>query len=411
MGAQPRESLERKLLGALFHDRGAWSKIRDKLDDKWFEASPYARKLLELTDEFYAKDAEARRVDAEVLIQQIELRLNPKHREIASTLVREIAAGSYSAENIVSLVYEIKRRHVGAVLANALLNAGEVPDTKIAEYLDEYQSLAPDTEEDEGDDSFNDVSVADILHRTMNRESLIKLAPKTLNEYIDGGALRGHHVVIMARPETGKTAFAVTLIFSCILQGLKVVYFGNEDPISQVIQRAMCCVTGMSKWQLEQDPEKADALLKKRGWGNAIFVPLNPGTPREIDQWMEKTAADVGIVDQLRNIHVKADSQVVQLETAGKAVRQIGQRRDALMISFTQAGISAAGKLVLDMGDVADSKTGLPAQADLMIGMGMNAEYEQTGMRMFSLPKNKLSGKHVHFPVRLRADISRIESA
>ncbi len=55
------------------------------------------------------------------------------------------------------------------------------------------------------------------------------------------------------------------------------------------------------------------------------------------------------------------------------------------------------------------SNTGIPAQADLMIGIGVTKEYEENGLRMLSLPKNKLSGRHVHFPLRLSNQISRLE--
>ena len=83
---------------------------------------------------------------------------------------------------------------------------------------------------------------------------------------------------------------------------------------------------------------------------------------------------------------------------------------NVLAISVTQAGDSADNKAVLDMGDVDYSNTGIPAQADVMIGVGVTAELEAENRRMFSLPKNKISGDHSSFPVNVLPHLSRVTS-
>ena len=67
-------------------------------------------------------------------------------------------------------------------------------------------------------------------------------------------------------------------------------------------------------------------------------------------------------------------------------------------MSVTQAGESAQNKLVLSMGDVEWSNTGIPGAADLMIGIGLDDEYLSTDKRMLSIPKNKVNGRHGAFP-------------
>ena len=49
------------------------------------------------------------------------------------------------------------------------------------------------------------------------------------------------------------------------------------------------------------------------------------------------------------------------------------------------------------MSDVDSSKTGIPASADLMIGIGGDAVMKSNGTLGISLPKNKLSGLHDRF--------------
>ena len=80
------------------------------------------------------------------------------------------------------------------------------------------------------------------------------------------------------------------------------------------------------------------------------------------------------------------------------------------MLSVTQGADSCRNKLILDTGDVDSSNVGIPAQADVMIGIGMDATMEAEGTRMLSMPKNKISGNHDAFPVRINPQLSRITS-
>jgi hypothetical protein len=62
------------------------------------------------------------------------------------------------------------------------------------------------------------------------------------------------------------------------------------------------------------------------------------------------------------------------------------------------------------MGDVDSSNTGIPAQADVMIGIGMSREDELNNRRVISLPKNKPGGNHDAFPVQVDLTKSRVFS-
>lgn len=404
-------SLERNLLSTFLKSRDAWDKIRDKISDSAFEQSPYTSKLLGLMDEFYNKDKSATRIDVPVILKQAEMRVaNVKHKDTLVQLIKELDESDVSVDNVVDLALEIKRKEIGEKLGLAILNGQDV-DAQ-AKLMSEYEELLAATsfEETEENEDYNNMSVQSIINASLDPEALIKLAPKALNDRLDGGALRGHHITFFARPEAGKTAAMMTMLHGFILQNLNVIYFGNEDPIFQVMQRGMSCVTGMTKQQIVADPARAEALLARRSWSKARFIPLTPGSPWEIEKYVKKYRPDVIIVDQIRNILVKAGTKVEQLEEAAKAIRQIGKKHSCLVVSVTQAGDSASNKLVLEMNDVDFSNTGIPSQADVMIGMGFNQEYDKQGMRMFSLPKNKLSGSHEHFQVRIMTQISRIES-
>ena len=79
-----------------------------------------------------------------------------------------------------------------------------------------------------------------------------------------------------------------------------------------------------------------------------------------------------------------------------------------LVISVTQAGDSATGKVYLDISDVDSSKTGLPASADLMVGLGADEAMKANGLIGFSLCKNKMSGDHAKFTCSINYSTSVI---
>ena len=68
-------------------------------------------------------------------------------------------------------------------------------------------------------------------------------------------------MIVFARPETGKTAFWVSLVSSpdgFAEQGAKVHAFINEEPAVRTQMRAISCNTGMTKEQIIDDIEIAN---------------------------------------------------------------------------------------------------------------------------------------------------------
>ena len=88
-------------------------------------------------------------------------------------------------------------------------------------------------------------------------------------------------------------------------------------------------------------------------------------------------------------------------------MRNIAKQDNVLMISVTQAADSARNKLVLDSGDVDSSNVGIPAQADLLLGIGLDEAAKAEGIRWLSLIKNKIGGVEDHFPVKINTMLSR----
>lgn len=397
-------SIERKLLAACIKSREAFEKIEDGIDKKL--SLPIAELILDSCREYYARDGTAKYVDVDYILEHITTVFdNQKKAKEYQEFVLEINALDVSVVNIVSIIQAAKRKEAGHRLAAALAN-----DSKdVSSLIEEYSALNEQGESEDASEIYHNLSIEESVSTILNKDNLIKLPTRALNEAIDGGAMAGNHIVIYARPETGKTALCISCLRAFAYQELDGIYFGNEDPIRSVILRAQCGFSGLTKEQIRDRPHEAQKLLDATGFRHVRFIPLNPGTPQEIIKYIKLYKPKWIIIDQIRNLYVRSDTRVNQLEASATAVRNIANRYNLLAISITQAGDSADQKLVLSMGDIDFSNTGIPAQSDVMIGMGVNADFEEKGQRMISLPKNKLGGVHTHFPVRINQFISRIE--
>jgi replicative DNA helicase len=246
------------------------------------------------------------------------------------------------------------------------------------------------------------------LLESFSTENLIRVAPPSLNRRLNGGVLRGHHIIVVAYPETGKTLISVTMLAGFVAQGLKVLYIGNEDPIKSVILRFVSCLTGYTAGQIAISPHESLAIARNRGYDNAVFAGLSGGTLANIRSLISKHRPDVLIVDQIRNITSDAENRTLQLEAVARAMRNYAREFEMVSVSITQGADSARGKLQLDMGDVDGSNVGIPGTADVMVMLGMNADYEANENRMITLAKNKVSGDHDFWPVSINRDLSRI---
>ena len=149
----------------------------------------------------------------------------------------------------------------------------------------------------------------------------------------------------------------------------------------------------MPKEAIQNKPALAQERARANGIKNIRVQPLCPGTPGEIKYFVKSEKPDFIVVNQIRNLHVRAGTRTEQLERAATEMRNIGKKYGVLAISVTQAGDSATDKLILDQGDIDGSNTGIPSQGDVILGVGVNAQYEKTDMRHLSTCKNKVGAR------------------
>lgn len=401
---------ERNLLASCIKSRSAHSAVSAHILQE--DMTEQGHILMEHIGDYYDSDTAAQSVDPELLKRGVERALsNPKHVEMFTNLIDSFANTEVSAGNVVRDFLEVKRDVAGSRLAQAIAAKGDAAE--IADLVDDYQKWCAATnisEEEEEDEVLNGLGVESLINDNFDEAKLIKVFPRKLNEKLGGGLLPGHHVVVFARPEMGKTALVLNAIAGFLKQGKRVLYIGNEEPITDTCMRIVCRLSGMTKFDVVSNPTKAQEVATQEGYDNLFMASLAPGTPRRIEELVVQYEADVLVVDQLRNLNMREDNFTQQLEKAARAVRAIGKRHGCLVLSVTQAGDSATGKAVLDMGDVDSSNTGIPAQADVMIGLGATAEDERNGRRVISLPKNKPGNNHDFFPVVIETPLSKFRS-
>lgn len=330
-----------------------------------------------------------------------------KHKDMFRTLCTTLGEFEVSTANVVEDLIETKKEVVSNKLANALLTKDGVD-----ELLLEYDKLCNTTslEDEEKPEIRQGLSVEDLVATGFTEDNLITIMPESLNDRLEGGVKPGHHIVLFARPEMGKTMMTIEMMAGFLAQGLKVLYIGNEDPIDDINMRVVNRLSGMTKLEVLNQPGKADALAREAGYESLLLYSAAPGTPREITRLLEEHRPHVLVLDQLRNLNMSDDNYVLALEKAAKQARQWAKRYSCVVVSVTQAGDSADGKNTLDLGDVDFSNTGIPAQADVMVGLGASDQLKARSEICISLPKNKVSGRHEYFSVLAQPQLSKLSS-
>ena len=412
MAHEPSSVLLLQTLTAALRKRAAFEIIQKY--GKAEKENKYYQVIYDLIRKYYDRDLEADKVDPEVLKGMIpeEIR-NPKHAAQLVSIVED-AINNEADTSVDNLEYLVIQSRLGLTkdkLAVALANRDSKAESALMEELQTLQKITSLEGLDSlGLEEYPIDSVEDLILKSYDVKNLIRIWPASLAKRIGGGLLPGNHVVIYATPNKGKSAMVVTISASIANKGWKVLIVGNEEPAAQYWLRFIQALTGKTKDEVLANFHECKQAAMDKGLGNIVIVTAAPGSKSQIENLIEKYRPNCLVIDQLRNIDVgKSESKTNQLEAAATFARNMAIKHHLVAISVTQAGDSARNKAILDMGDVDYSNTGIPAQADLMIGIGGTEEQEASGIRVISLPKNKLTAIHDSWPVRLNVPLSRYQ--
>lgn len=398
------------LLAAVASSRKAYERVQRHISAS--DLSPPGKFWWELIVQWYSADPEARAVDRALLAERGEGSLpNPKHKELLLSYWRGLPDVP-SAYNVAQCALEVKRRnaeleYAAAVAENAPLEKRQKLFNAVSEWLS--RTTLESRELDEANDD------ATMLSTTACRNR-IALAPTLLTERTAGGAVPGDHIVLFGRPEAGKSLFAVNMAAGFLRSGHKVLYIGNEENVYKTRQRILCSLIGGTAAQIEARPQEALDLARKRGYGLLDTRQGHPGSVPQIAEIVEATRPAVVVLDQIRNLEtggLERASMTHRLEHVAIEVRNMLAKYKVIGVSVSQAGDKTERHgqeppAWLTMSDVDSSRTGLPAQADLLLGIGADSNMRSRNERAISICKNKLSHTHDGFVVTVDLLRSRV---
>jgi len=399
--------MESRILAACLKSRKAWESLKDSVGTA--ELAPDTTLLLGLITDYYTTDSAANSVDTELLVPKLSRKVQNKSQlELLKNFL--LNPPETSPENVLQELNSMRRNDAGLRLAVALQRESEDLNT-IKSLLGKYSDLigsASSTGSSEDEDIRHKFAVTDLLEKSFDPKGLIPILPKRLNDMLGGGCRPGHHILVFGPTEIAKTLIVLNMLAGWAVSDIPCLYVGNEDPVEDLMMRYINRLTLMPKHEVLKDPAKAQSLLERRKYENVIFAPLAPGNFDTIQRLVTKFQPRVVVLDQLRNIDVDSDNRTQALEKAATEARNLAKRNKLLVVSVSQAADSASGKRILNRGDVDSSNVGIPGQVDLMLGVGATEEDEKMNVRYLSFPKNKVSGNHDGFPIRIDPMLSRV---
>lgn len=362
--------------------------------------SPTGQELYAAISAFYERDSDAAFADLDLVGESLYAQ-HSKNEAAFRPLLERVRETEVSEENLTDVLLRqaerAKRFKVAELLANDKSKPEEI-DAELAELNRLREGIL------EEDSTVGRLPLTDLFNE--NPRPFALLTPN-MDVLCKGGAEAQTHLVLFARPESGKTACALTLCRrNAQEKGHRVMYVTNEDPDRAIQRRAICNWTNKTEEQLLSRPhEQVEEWLNNNGWQNMIFVSGDHQRMSSIEALVRKYQPNVLVVDQIRNM-AGDSSMTVKLDEVGRGMRRLAKLYDMLCVSITQAGESGTDKLHLDAEDIEWSNTGLQGSADILLGVGMRLENRFTlGM---NITKNKTGGGHGSWNVRLNHRTSRI---
>ena len=222
-------------------------------------------------------------------------------------------------------------------------------------------------------------------------------------------------MIVMARPECGKTTFLVSMIAGpdgFAAQGAKVLYLGNEERTTRTKLRAIQSYSGMTREEIAEDPDLAMSQYFAIQ-DNIVMKDVQEWDLDRISSYCHVIKPDVLIIDQADKVSVNGNYTATheRLRELYRQLRELGKRHDCAVIGVSQASAEAEGKTRVDFSMAENSKTGKAAECDVFCGIGrhsgQNEDSDPDNTRFVTISKNKISGFHGTIPVVIEPEIGR----
>lgn len=290
--------------------------------------------------------------------------------------------------------------HVIEVHSMSKINliSNQVVEGSMATGITEIKNLMAEYDEAVGnmssvDDLICNVALAELL--ALEKEGGVKWNLQFLTDKF--GLLRprtlGH---IIARPDGGKTSFALHLIAYIAWQmkqmGKTLLFMNNEEDIRRVRLRLYSAMTGWAKDYIETHVKAAEEKFILKG-GDTIKMVGEVDHINKVEALIHEVKPYVVVVDQGPKVNYPNPklSEVERKQKLYARFRQMSLQYDCIFITIGQADSNAEGRQWIGLNNLDGSKVGIPGELDWCLGIGKSNEpgYEYT--RYLNIAKNKLS--------------------
>ena len=327
-----------------------------------------------------------------------------------SELVDELRNEEEPNQNVIGDIIESLHRrnmaHKIAVMATDIYNGKSEDFNKIKHLLDNPQII----EESNGEAVTSNVDeLLDLIDVTTKWNFNLQ----SLHEQVSGIG-EGNLAIFFARPETGKTAFWVSLVANeggFASQGAKEVALINEEPAVRTQMRLINAHTGMTRDEIKENTSQASELWSQINTNIKLLDTVDWNLD-DVNKYLETHKTDILIIDQLDKVNVsgtfaRTDEKLRAIYTGA---RELAKRHNICVIALSQASADGHNKLNLSFDMMENSKTGKAAEADLIIGIGKR----ETGnpnepMRQLNISKNKINGVHAEVNAFINPELSRYD--
>lgn len=335
-------------------------------------------------------------------------------KNAVADVIEEIGDSNEVSHDVASdYLKTLWTRHIGHKIANIGVELREGN----ADALQRLEQLLENTRTGIMPNDFGDPTTKDIeeLLSMTSDDARWKFPIETLSRHVYGIG-PGEFGVIFALPETGKSAFVVSMCCApggFCQQGAKVLYLGNEEETRRTMLRAMQCWAGMTRAEITQDPRKAKTKFSAIE-DRIDMKDIQDWDMSKIESFIDAYKPDVVVIDQADKVHVKGtfSASHERLRELYRSLRELAKRYQCALLTVSQASADAKGRTRLSPFDMEGSKIGKAAETDLIIGIGKHEagdvdDSEPDTTRYLTVSKNKLSGWHGTIICNIQPEVSR----
>ena len=317
---------------------------------------------------------------------------SPKDKDFYVGVFDNLKTIEVATDSVVALAKSLKRASVLRKLAETSYEASEGKQAAVEAVKGLYETLTSlkDTE-DSLDEEFYTTDLEEIIAQ-QKLEPGLDWRLKSLREVL-GPIRKGNFGVVMARVETGKTAFVLSEGSHLAEQADGYTLFlSNEEAGDAMMWRLYQATLNSTREQVLANVPKAKELFQKKVGHKLLFRDDARINATWVEKTCEKYKPKLIIVDQIDKTHgFTNDREDLRLGAIYQFYREIAKEY-APVIGVTQANGEGANTKWLTMDHMSNSKTAKPAELDWLLGIGKIADAGYEKLRFMNVDKNKLPG-------------------